>query len=62
MSTTRQLVDAINTVAECTRTLGEAIYERITKESDRITKLEEEVERLKREPRQSFKQKIRDRR
>ena len=61
MSTTRQLVDAINTVAECTRKLGEAIYERITKESDRITKLEEEVERLKREPRQSFKQKIKGR-
>lgn len=61
MSAIRQLAQAIDTVANCTKQLGEAIYERITKESDRITKLEEEIERLKREPRKSFSQKIRER-
>ena len=61
MSATRQLAEAINTVAQCTKELGEAIYERITKESDRITKLEEEIAALKREPRKSFGQKLKER-
>lgn len=61
MSAIRQLAEAIDAVAKCTRQISEAIYERISKESDRITKLEEEIERLKREPRKSFGQKIRER-
>jgi len=61
MSAIRQLAEAIDTVAKTTRGLAEAIYERIERESTRITKLEEEIARLQREPRQSFKQKLRDR-
>jgi uncharacterized protein Yka (UPF0111/DUF47 family) len=60
MSQIRQLAQAIDTVANCMKELGEAIYERIIKESDRITKLEKEIEQLKREPYKSFKQKIKD--
>ena len=61
MSALNQLAEAINTVAKTTRGLAEAIYERIERESTRITKLEEEIARLKREPHRSFKQKIKDR-
>jgi uncharacterized protein Yka (UPF0111/DUF47 family) len=61
MSAVRQLAEAINTVAESLKNLGEAIYERITRESKRIDDLEQEIERLKREPRKSFGQKIRER-
>jgi hypothetical protein len=61
MSAARQLAEAINTVAESLKNLGEAIYERITRESKRIDDLEQEIERLKREPRKSFGQKIRER-
>jgi hypothetical protein len=61
MSAARQLAEAINTVAESLKNLGEAIYERITRESKRIDDLEREIERLKREPRKSFGQKIRER-
>ena len=61
MSAIRQLAEAIDAVSKCTRQISEAIYERISKESDRITKLEEEIEQLKREPRKSFSQKIRER-
>ena len=57
----RQLAEAIDIVADATRKLAEAIYERIERESKRITALEEELERLKREPHRSFKQKLRDR-
>jgi len=60
MSAIRQLAEAIDTVAKTTRGLAEAIYERIERESTRITKLEEEIERLKREPHKSFKQKLKE--
>ena len=61
MSAARQLAEAINTVAESLKNLSEAIYERITRESKRIDDIEQEIERLKREPRKSFGQKIRER-
>jgi len=60
MSAIRQLTEAIETVAKATIGLVEAIYERIQSESTRITKLEEEIERLKREPYKSFKQKLKE--
>jgi len=61
MSVTKQLAEAINTTAKSVLELGEAIRERITRESKRIDALEQEIERLKREPRKSFGQKIRER-
>ena len=60
MSAIRQLAEAVDTVAKTTRGLVEAIYERIERESTRITTLEEEIKRLKREPHKSFKQKLRE--
>jgi len=61
MSAVRQLAASIEQVSKSMLELGEALYERITRESKRIDALEQEIERLKREPRKSFGQKIRER-
>lgn len=61
MSAVRQLTASIEQISKSLLALGEAIYERITRESKRIDDLEQEIERLKRGPRKSFGQKIRER-
>ena len=61
MSAVRQLAASIDQISKSMLELGEAFYERITRESKRIDDLEQEIEKLKREPRKSFGQKIRDR-
>ena len=61
MSAVRQLAASIDQISKSMLELGEAFYERITRESKRIDDLEREIERLKREPRKSFGQKIRER-
>jgi len=61
MSAVRQLAASIDQISKSMLELGEAFYERITRESKRIDDLEQEIERLKREPRKSFGQKIRER-
>jgi uncharacterized protein Yka (UPF0111/DUF47 family) len=60
MSVTRQLAEAIEFVASAVKDLSEAIYERIERESKRITALEDEIERLKKEPHKSFRQKLKE--
>ena len=61
MTTTRQIIEAMDRMGESVVSMGKALADRILSESKRIDVLEEQLAALTKEPHKPFKQKLRER-